>query len=277
MNEVFTKKGFWELGTKFEAFFGFGPSAARIGIGGIGGMMVSWETTAMFLRRKDIFSSFTWPRCNQLQRCNMSSSVKFEPPVSPWTLLPTLTAGTARALKGWWVNQLSEECWAIYYIYLLHVYPSKASQWLPSPELAKVRQLHRFSQHQPVPRSQHRIPQAKCRKVSEFFPGWPDMLPTRSTTQRLRQLCLAVIETLQQGHAAGLATARLADQSHHLRHVTHRVCWFLSSSCMACQKKPSAWLESAWKLTFLSTCASGPAPNSPQRKQIKEYQCTLSS
>mmetsp|Transcript_3612 Transcript_3612/g.8404 ORF Transcript_3612/g.8404 Transcript_3612/m.8404 type:complete len:204 (-) Transcript_3612:683-1294(-) len=27
---------------------------------------------------------------------------------------------------------------------------------------------------------------------------------------------LAVIETLQQGHAAGLATARLADQSHHL-------------------------------------------------------------
>lgn len=41
MNEVFTKKGFWELGTKIEAFFGFGASAARIGIGGIGGMMVS--------------------------------------------------------------------------------------------------------------------------------------------------------------------------------------------------------------------------------------------
>ena len=39
MNEVFTKKGFWELGTKIEAFFGFGPSAARIGIGGIGGVL----------------------------------------------------------------------------------------------------------------------------------------------------------------------------------------------------------------------------------------------
>ena len=37
MNEVFANKGFWELGTKIEAFLGFGPSAARIGIGGIGG------------------------------------------------------------------------------------------------------------------------------------------------------------------------------------------------------------------------------------------------
>ena len=57
----------WELGTKIEAFSIFEASGARIGIGGIGGMMLSWETTAMFRRRKDIFNSFTWPRYAKMQ------------------------------------------------------------------------------------------------------------------------------------------------------------------------------------------------------------------